>query len=175
MIIYLDMDGVIADFFTGLAKTNGKTHWKEIEDIELSIEEIANTDLFNTLAIYPTSQKLVDFVKKVANETSIDWGICSSPLRGDWKNSAFWKTEWLKKHDFLPKNENLKFSSNKPVYATNKDGIPNVLIDDKPENVEKWIEKGGIGIRYQANEDKLEDLINTISMNVEMYEMINAN
>ena len=110
MIIYLDMDGVIADFFTGLAKTNGKTHWKEIEDIELSIEEIANTDFFNTLALYPTSQKLVDFVKKVANETSIDWGICSSPLRGDWKNSAFWKTEWLKKHDFLPKNENLKFS-----------------------------------------------------------------
>lgn len=169
MIIYLDMDGVIADFFSGLAKKEGVAHWKEIDDIEPAINKLQGTDFFNTLDLYPTSTALVDFVKELAGD---DWGICSSPLRGDFKNSAFWKAEWLEKFGFTPKKENLKFSSNKPVYATNKAGVPNILIDDKPENVERWIAKGGIGIRYQANEDSLDDLKKMLSMNVEMSQML---
>jgi hypothetical protein len=170
MIIYLDMDGVIADFFSGLAKKHGKSHWKEIDDVEVKIDNLKGTDFFNTLDLYPTSTALVDFVKELAGD---DWGICSSPLRGDFKNSAFWKAEWLEKFGFTPpKKENLKFSTNKPVYATNKAGVPNILIDDKPENVERWIAKGGIGIRYQANEDSLDDLKKMLSMNVEMSQML---
>ena len=38
------------------------------------------------------------------------------------------------------------------------DGTPNVLIDDKPDNVGRWTAKGGIGIRYQANQDSLVTL-----------------
>jgi hypothetical protein len=38
------------------------------------------------------------------------------------------------------------------------DGKPNVLVDDKPDNVGRWTAKGGIGIRYQANEDSLVSL-----------------
>jgi len=33
MTVYLDMDGVIADFFKAFAEANGKTHWKDVEDI----------------------------------------------------------------------------------------------------------------------------------------------
>jgi hypothetical protein len=59
----------------------------------------------------------------------------------------------------LPKIENLIFTGQKERYAMDKiDGKPNVLIDDKPDNVGRWIAKGGIGIRYQANEDSLVDL-----------------
>jgi hypothetical protein len=38
------------------------------------------------------------------------------------------------------------------------DGVPNILIDDRPANLERWIAKGGIGIRYQANENTLDEL-----------------
>ena len=37
-----------------------------------------------------------------------------------------------------------------------------ILIDDKPKNIEKWIAKGGIGIRYQANENSLDYLYKQI-------------
>ncbi len=39
------------------------------------------------------------------------------------------------------------------------DGKANILIDDKPSNIKAWESKGGIGIRYQANEDDLEEYL----------------
>jgi hypothetical protein len=55
--------------------------------------------------------------------------------------------------------ENLIFTGSKENFAMDRiDGKPNVLVDDKPDNVGRWTAKGGIGIRYQANEDSLVDL-----------------
>jgi hypothetical protein len=31
-------------------------------------------------------------------------------------------------------------------------------VDDKPDNIARWNAKGGIGIRYQANESSLVEL-----------------
>ena len=30
------------------------------------------------------------------------------------------------------------------------------MIDDRPKNLERWIARGGVGIRYQANEVSLD-------------------
>ena len=156
MIIYLDMDGVLADFFTGFANHFGKDHWKQIQNKEKSVQELQGTDFFNTLDTFPTTIELVNFVKNLVGD---DWGINSSPLRGDRDNSAYWKRVWLTKHGIMPKVENLIFTGRKEQYAMDKiDGTPNVLIDDKPDNVGRWIAKGGIGIRYQANQDSLVTL-----------------
>jgi hypothetical protein len=54
---------------------------------------------------------------------------------------------------FLPDIDKLIFTGMKEKYATDKlDGTPNILVDDKPSNIDRWISKGGIGILYQANE-----------------------
>ena len=150
------MDGVLADFFTGFANHFGKDHWKQIQNKEKSIQELQGTDFFNTLDTFPSTIELVNFVKNLVGD---DWGINSSPLRGDRDNSAYWKRVWLTKHGIMPKVENLIFTGRKEQYAMDKiDGTPNVLIDDKPDNVGRWIAKGGIGIRYQANQDSLVTL-----------------
>ena len=156
MTIYLDMDGVLADFFTGLAKFYGVEHWKKLPNKEQNITNLGKTDFFNRIDAFDNAKDLVDFVKVVSKG---DWGICSSPLRGDRDNSAFWKRVWLDRHGFLPDIEKLIFTGEKHRFAVDPyTGQPNLLIDDKPSNVSDWINKGGIAIRYQANEDSLDDL-----------------
>ena len=155
--IYLDMDGVLADFFGGLEKFYGVDHWKMLK--EESILGVKGTDFFYTLNPFETASKLVEHVKWIAWQNEMDWGINSSPLRGDKDNSAYWKRRWLENMGWMPKVENLIFTGQKENYAVNRfDGSPNILIDDKPTNITRWIAKGGIGIRYQANEDDLEYL-----------------
>ena len=51
-------------------------------------------------------------------------------------------------------------TSNKHKYAWNAiTRKPNILIDDKPDNIKRWTEAGGIGIRFQTNEDDLEEYL----------------
>ena len=157
MKIYLDMDGVLADFFKGFANHFGKDHWKQIQNKEKSIQELQGTDFFNTLEPFPSTMELVNFVQTLVGDDN--WGINSSPLRGDRDNSAYWKRVWLTRHFIMPNVENLIFTGQKENFAMDKiDGTANVLIDDKPDNVGRWTAKGGIGIRYQANEDSLVTL-----------------
>jgi hypothetical protein len=89
-----------------------------------------------------------------------DWGICSSPLTGDRDNSAYWKRRWLEANFMMPEIDKLIFTGMKEKFATDPlDGKPNVLVDDKPSNIDRWIKKGGIGVLYQANEDSVKELI----------------
>ena len=152
--VYVDMDGVIADFFSALAEFRKVNHWKDKGEITLdtSIKELQGTNFFETLPVFPFAKKLVDLVKSY---TGGDWYINTSPLRGDHENSEYYKTKWLEKHNFDPKD--IIVTKRKESYAVDKKtGIPNILIDDRPKNLERWVARGGVGIRYQANEDSLD-------------------
>ena len=155
MTLYLDMDGVLADFFSAFAVRSGKKHWEQIQDKEKSIAALRGTDFFNTLDVFPSANRLINYAM-----TYGDWGICSSPLTGDRDNSAYWKRRWLEAHIMMPDIDKLIFTGMKEKYATDKlDGNPNVLVDDKPSNIDRWVKRGGIGVLYQANEDSVEELI----------------
>lgn len=165
-MIYLDMDGVIADFFTEVAARFNVDHWKSIQDKEVKFTQLAYTDFFYTIPKFyedethvDLSSKIVNYVKTVAWDEGIEWGICSSPLRGDEHNSAYWKRLWLEFQGFMPKVENCIFTANKHKFAySSMDHKPNILIDDKPDNIRRFRAAGGIGILFQANEDDFESL-----------------
>ena len=151
------MDGVLADFFGGIQKFYGVEHWKMLKEDQ--ILGVKGTDFFYQLDAFDTAYKLVDHVKDVSLKAKISWGINTSPLQGDMMNSAYWKRRWLEDMGWMPDVDNLVITGRKEQFAVNKfDGSPNILIDDKPTNITKWNEKGGIGIRYQANENDLEYL-----------------
>jgi hypothetical protein len=159
MTLYLDMDGVLADFFAAFAEKHGKTHWKLIQNKEKAIASLRYTDFFGTLPVFPSAEKLINFAKEYG-----DWGICSSPLTGDRDNSAFWKRVWLERNNFMPEVNKLIFTGMKEKYAVDPlDGTPNILVDDKPSNIDKWTKKGGIGILYQADQDNIDTLIEKLN------------
>jgi hypothetical protein len=160
MKLYLDMDGVIADFFGTLEKEFEVDHWKDLEDPVLAIEGLRNTDWFNQLEPFGTSKKLVAACRDIAQS---DYGVCSSPIQGDDMNSGFWKRTWLTRHEFLPEIQNFVITQEKWKFANDPiDGLPNILVDDNPGNIQKWKAAGGIGFLYQANRDNVDDLIVTL-------------
>lgn len=163
-MIYMDMDGVIADFFSALAWNEGVSHWKDIDNVEKAISKLANTEFFYNIPVFRendtnVSYKIVELVKDAASLNDLKWGICSSPLCGDEYNSAYWKREWLTFHGYMPDVQDCIFTQTKEKYAFSiHDRKPNILIDDKPENIYNFRKAGGLAIRFQANEDDIEYL-----------------
>ena len=152
--IYLDMDGVLADFFAEYAKLAGVTSgsYRDIPPAKQdpTLDKMVGTDFFHRLPKFPTADALVELVLGYVNS----YGICSSPLRGDHANSEHWKREWIKKN-LAPQPGYIIITGQKEHHAVNTDGSPNILIDDRGANISKWIARGGIGIKYQADEDSL--------------------
>ena len=156
-IVYLDMDGVLADFFGGVEKLYGVSHWKELtsdktKDLKKEvINRITGTDFFATLPKFSTADQLIDMVKEF---TGGKFSINTSPLRGDNENSAKYKKVWVSNN--IPQPDTMIITGRKETYARDKaSGTPNILIDDRPINIEKWQAAGGHGILYQANRDPL--------------------
>jgi len=156
-IVYLDMDGVLADFFGGVEFLYGVEHWKQLtndktKDLKKEvISKITGTDFFAVLPKFPTADGLIDMVKKF---TGGNFSINTSPLRGDHENSAKYKKLWIANNIETP--DSIVVTGRKETYARDKaSGTPNILIDDRPINIQKWQAAGGYGILYQANRDQL--------------------
>ena len=155
--VYLDMDGVLADFFGGVEKMYGVEHWKQLtndktKDLKKEvIDRITGTDFFATLPKFPSADDLIDMVKKF---TGGKFSINTSPLRGDHENSGKYKKVWISNNIQTP--DEIIVTGRKESYAKDKGtGTPNILIDDRPINIQKWQAAGGYGILYQANRDPL--------------------
>ena len=157
-VVYLDMDGVIADFFGGVEKLYGVSHWKQLtsdksKDLRQDvIDRITGTNFFETLPKFPSADPLIAMIKKF---TGGKFSILTSPLRGDHDNSAKWKKVWINQNIEQP--DETIVSGRKEKYATSK-GTANILVDDRPINIQKWQDKGGYGILYQANKNSLSTI-----------------
>jgi hypothetical protein len=131
---------------------------------------MVGTDFFNRLPKTQPADQIVATVvasgkdhKNKTGEiikgwTSPGYKICSSPLRGDFENSEKWKRVWIK-NNLNPQPVDVIITPNKAKYAKQADGTPNILIDDRGSNISAWEAAGGIGIKYQADEDSLQTIV----------------
>lgn len=157
--LYLDMDGVQADFFSQWAKwhseTTGKraSSYQDIGDGEAQLASIVNMsnqgpdfvrDFFANLPPLNGFSKVMNWIK----QNNIPYSILSAPLRGNNKASIEGKKEWLLKHN--PGAEQEIFTGNKENYASSG-GQANVLIDDHGKYIKRWTSNGGIGIKHSNN------------------------
>ena len=161
--IFIDMDGVLADFFTEWGKLMGKKNWRDIgpENIPVALDKIKKTENFwLDLPLTSNAKNLINLVKQVKGE----YNILSSPLPGD-KNSEPHKRQWIKKNlSFFPPKKVL-IRHDKESFATQPDGTPNILIDDYGVNVRKWEASGGVGFKHK--DPKFERTVNAIKQHMD--------
>tara|TARA_Y100000022_G_scaffold196927_1_gene204638 strand:- start:1918 stop:2676 length:759 start_codon:yes stop_codon:yes gene_type:complete len=146
--VYVDMDGVLVDFFNEWAKLIGVKSYRDIpkKEIGKALKKIVNTPNFwedlPTLAGY---KDLLNTIKAVKGK----YKILSSPLAND-PNVDPGKREWVRKHLNFFKPEQVIIDHNKSKYAKKEDGSPNLLIDDFGKNVNAWQSAGGIAIKHHT-------------------------
>lgn len=142
--IYVDMDGVLADFFGDWKKLVGKD-WRNITDIKPALQKIRDTeDFWLNLPVTSNAKNLLSLIKDIKGS----YKILSSPLPDD-PNSEPHKRQWIEKHlsFFPPKDVIITFD--KAKYASQPDGTPNILIDDYGVNIGKWEAAGGMGFKHK--------------------------
>jgi 5'(3')-deoxyribonucleotidase len=145
--LFLDLDGVFADFNKRVFKLSGswphelgKGLWKVV---------MADKEFFASLEMMPNAEHLWEYAKQY-NPVFLTGAPPGERSRNQ-------KKEWVAKQFgtehttiVLPKRDKLLHS-----------GWRKVLVDDTPANVQAWIEKGGAGILHKdpwETIDQLEEL-----------------
>jgi len=152
--LYLDMDGVQADFFTAWARLFGQERYKDIGDKparEASIQDLSDRGpefverFFATLPVLPSFAALLSWLKS----NDVDFTVLSAPLRGNHEASIQGKLAWLDRHNPGTSAQAI-FTGDKQRYAVTQ-GQPNVLVDDFKKYIAAWRDAGGIGILHRDN------------------------
>lgn len=153
MKVYVDMDGVIADFDFAIQKMMpySKQDWRHVHSnyIQEAFDEIRGSDFFFHVPVFASTNALLQSIVNVAG----GYVILSKPLVGDEENSSYWKRRWIEaKLNIEP--DDMIFTQDKSVYASG-----NVLIDDQELIVIDWEKNGGYGIQFDATKDKIGDVL----------------
>jgi 5'(3')-deoxyribonucleotidase len=153
--IFLDMDGVVADFELMaqqiLSKDKSLPLGYRYSDEEWSMLK-SNPRIYRDLPLVDGSKKFVEDILAFAKEHNIDvLFLTANPVRNDipW---AFWdKVNWAMKYFpgipvwFGPNSVDKQLRS-----------MPgNVLIDDRLSNIEQWNSNGGKAIRFTGSFDEV--------------------
>ena len=154
-IVWVDLDGVLADLFNHVADIHDVEHYNNMhrEQWDDFFRESNAEELFASLPVFDTANELLTMVVELFGS----YKILSSPLNFDRQGSIRGKIRWLDKHITVPDNGRV-FEHEKYKHAKQPNGTPNILIDDFRKNIDLWNQAGGIGIKFQSDENTLEQL-----------------
>lgn len=168
--LYLDMDGVQADFFGAWAKKLGVEHWKAIDDQEEEINKLARSspeevyNFFRNLKPLPGGKKLVNWLKS----NNIPFTVLSAQLRGPYGDASIQaKKDWLDEYN-PGASATAIFTQNKHKYAKTNN-IANVLVDDYGKYLNAWKDAGGIAVKHEDEYEDKNSFENTIMQLKKIY------
>lgn len=148
--LYLDMDGVQADFFGAWAKKHNVSHYKAIHDREGAIEKLAHSSAKEVYKFFFDLEPLVggQQIIKWLRTHDIPFTVLSAPLRGPYAEASIQaKKDWLDKYN-LGTSSSAIFTSGKQKYAKNANKA-NILVDDFGPYLQKWSDAGGIAVKHE--------------------------
>ena len=139
--IYLDMDGVIADFvkrYQEMFHMEPRQAEKR-KEFNKYFDEFIETKQFETLEMMPQAEQLIDFLKSIDIPTKI---LSSTASQARYDAIAPQKEKWLDEHNihferiFVP-GKRLKYK-----YADGE----SLIIDDTVSVIDDWRRAGGYAI-----------------------------
>jgi len=143
--VYLDMDGVFADFEKGAAELFDGRH-KEVEKKHFWGKINKNPDFFYNLEKLDGADALMHFmISQSPSYVKFAFLTGAPPLT----EHRAGKIKWVRENYngiptiVLPRKE-------KRLYAH----ASSLLIDDSEDLIEQWVEAGGIGIHHDGDYDK---------------------
>jgi hypothetical protein len=148
--IWLDMDGVIADFtkrYEQLYGIHPSAAEKDNKFDEL-FHRFVITNQFATLDMMPNAFQLISFLKGLKIPTEI---LSSTGTKQDYDEISRQKGIWLDTNNVPFKRTFVPGKEHKYKYATPTD----ILIDDTEVNIDDWKKAGGIAIWHKNVEDTL--------------------
>lgn len=164
--LYLDMDGVIADFDEYAARTLGVPPSEGIYPADVWNKLAANPRIYRDLIPTTYANSLYRECVNFCLTHNFDWAFLTAVPKGNDVKYAFYdKVEWAQKYFpgvpvfFGP------FSKDKHYHCRPGD----ILIDDRRSNIEEWRASGGLGILhkdYNSTITQLHHLIPQVSLQV---------
>ena len=148
--IFLDMDGVVADFDTFAEELLGREiGWGDTTQ-DLSAEEwlrLASIDrLYYQLPLMPDATKLVAYVKSLSTRFQIGF-LTAIPRRTTIPSARADKQAWVDKYFPGMRMDIGPFSHDKHKWCSPGD----ILVDDRPSNIREWNAAGGIAIYHTGD------------------------
>lgn len=161
--IYIDLDGVLADFQSEFGKYDN------------DINKLAGAGkneiyhYYKNLPMLPDGEKLIAWLVNRGQPFT----ILTAPIRpynGDRRGtiaSERAKKAWVREH-LGPQHEKTTIVNSAKYRWAIDHGVPNILIDDMAKNTQPWKQQGGIPILYTGYEDtvaKLNEIFSKLSKN----------
>jgi len=148
-VIYIDMDGVVADFDTFVGGVLGREiGWGTSQDLtDDEWVKLASVDrLYYQLPLMPDATKLVAYAKSLSTRFYIEF-LTAIPRRTTIPSAQADKQAWITKY-FPGMRMNIgPFSRDKQKWCAPGD----ILIDDRPSNIKEWEAAGGIAIYHTGD------------------------
>tara|TARA_Y100000593_G_C4309058_1_gene337389 strand:+ start:2373 stop:2945 length:573 start_codon:yes stop_codon:yes gene_type:complete len=152
--IFLDMDGVLADFESKITEMLGEKVWNTDAGhavYDAHKRELTAKHMFRKMDPLPDAWKLVDW----CCNSGIHTEILTAAGTVNRELVVRDKIEWIREHinpywTIIPTFK----GSQKSAFAHKKA----VLIDDRDKNIECWVEAGGIGILHTTAENTIKQL-----------------
>ena len=148
--IYLDMDGVLADFSRGVTEMchmeatplNGRRSAKYDDLMWIAIKKVEH--FYGKLHLIPGAEDMFHLIfGRYGKQCEILTGI-PLPKRGiaDAKQD---KIDWVQRKLAKDIKVNVVYRKEKLLYCTGKESI---LIDDREKSIKEWEQAGGTGILH---------------------------
>ena len=143
--IYVDMDGVVADFDQFVLENLGRTFDHKVGpkgDDEMWNFLKSVPHLYRILKPTPYAHEIMDAAKATGSKVEM---LTAIPRRTALPGAAQDKIDWMDEHFPNVKVNIGPYSADKWQWA----GPGDILIDDRTDNIKDWVENGGgIGILH---------------------------
>ncbi len=146
MQLYLDMDGVLADFDTGYAQVFGTAHCKVKDNVDW--KAIENTpNFYENLPPMPDFDELWEYVWfwNPIVITGVPWSVAEAPA-----NKRAWCRKYL--------GEDTKVICCKSSEKSNYCQPGDILVDDWDKYKQLWLDKSGFWVTHVSAKNSIEEL-----------------